>query len=296
MFKASVISAFCALLLADASLAVVVKRDCRALHQDHDYPGGEIPYECTPAGQQSAGDGTDWLCLSDISLPPARRQRPQTLQRPIPGLHRLLGHPPHPPQRPPPGSAPTPPPTKQQPANSSDENPYLGKFYQIRPAANDTMCLSAFVSWDNTIGEADSINLEPCECDKPEVQNKWTFDLTEDKSHIMIGKPKSANDTTWCIDAGTTPNNDDHPHLWRCAPDVRDEEDQGAQDFCDVQHWNLNQTTGEISINYREYNKYCLDVENGHLDGRPIQIWECTGGVNQQWHVTPVNYTASSAS
>lgn len=57
-----------------------------------------------------------------------------------------------------PGSAP-PPPTKQQPANSTDENPYLGKFYQIRPAANDTMCLSAFVSWDNTIDEADSINL-----------------------------------------------------------------------------------------------------------------------------------------
>ncbi|KAI5449279.1 hypothetical protein NCC49_005141 [Naganishia albida] len=300
MFKSAIVAAFYALLLAEASLAVVVKRDCRALHQDHDYPNGDVPYECIPAGQApteagsssvsssaTSGSVTSSASESRTDLPTGTfsalatstaseasdsETRTTTSARPVATL----------------------PSGPKQPL-PTDDNEYLGRFYQIRPAANDTMCLSACVSWDNTIGQADTINLQPCDCDKPEVQNKWTFDLDQDKTRIMIGKPKSANDTTWCIDGTTIPTNDDHPHLWQCAPDKVEKHDnevehQAAQDFYDVQHWNFDQKSGEISINYREDQKFCLDVENGHMDGRPIQIWECSGGPNQQWHVTPVDY------
>lgn len=258
MFKSAIVGAFCALLLAEASMAAVVKRDCRALHQDHDYPNGDIPYECTPAGQAQDQAGSSSASSSSsgaISSSSASDTQTGTQSATVTFSALATNTASESSQsssdtstssRP----AATQPPNKQQP-KPTDDNEYAGKFYQIRPAANDTMCLSAFVSWDNTIGQADTVNLnvydsplkilllilgiyyrEPCNCDKPEVQNKWTLDLAQDKTRIMIGKPKSANSTTWCIDGTTSehyrlsfsplsgklmlfavPTNDDHPHV-----------------------------------------------------------------------------------
>lgn len=164
MLKSAIVAAFYALLLAEASLAVVVKRDCRALHQDHDYPNGDVPYECIPAGQAPAEAGSSSVSSSATSGSVTSSASESRTDLPTGTFSALATSTASEASDSETGTTTSARPVATLPSgpkqpSPTDDNEYLGRFYQIRPAANDTMCLSAFVSWDNTIGQADTVNL-----------------------------------------------------------------------------------------------------------------------------------------
>lgn len=221
MFKATIISTFCALLLADASLAAAISRDCRALHQDAEYPDATAAVTCdwVPASTSTDLTSTESSTESTSTEPtgsstgswteePTSTNTWSSTEETTSSCTESTS------------AEPTQtPPAQPQPTEPS-EQPYQGKFYQISPAANSSMCLSALVTWEGTIGRSDLVNLyvvpievnssvllirmflfrRPCECDEPDVQNLWTFERSDEQTTIMIGKPKSAFDTTWCLD------------------------------------------------------------------------------------------------
>ncbi|GHJ88556.1 hypothetical protein NliqN6_4958 [Naganishia liquefaciens] len=336
MLKSAIVNVFCALLLAQASSAVVIKgRTCRLLHTDRD-TGATATVDCdeqptsslAPPVQttsstsctdtttttssrtylprvETTSSSTSWKDTSSTSYAPpvtttstsctettattthiTSTETPVTTScqkcaattdapfssssvAPPPSSTTTMPggvQPPHPPK----------PPVESAPAPSG---PYQGKFFQIIPKGQENLCLSVF-SGDETLSESDGVNVQECDCDHPLYKNTWTLDETLQYTTIMSGKPQFAEETTWCLDAGSKiPANTTKPHvgMTSCI------EEAGTP--LAVQNWHINGNSGQISIDF-EGETWCLDREFGQTNDRPVQIWACAeGNANQQWEV-----------
>lgn len=104
----------------------------------------------------------------------------------------------------------------------------------------------------------------------PPPRSAWVFQHDDGKSFCM--------DLTY-----SHPFNGDPVHLWQCKPGNND------QRWIPVLDSSSTGTTFRYMLESADDTSYCLDAGYPLALGNRLRVWQCNGGRNQLWTVSPVD-------